>query len=299
MTVRNLAIQYPQSSLNSGPLLIYLTARSSTRGEEAVKTLLSDPQLKAAKALKQDGGLATITFSTLDISDVNSINRFKEFVTKEHAHGIDILVNNAGIFLQGFGMILVMLSRFLWKILTADIDINVIKTILKTNYYGTLAMATEFLPLIRPGGRVVNVASSDGQLIPYSEPLKQAFVDASNASIEACTVLMEKFVSEVLTERETPEGWPSAPYAYAVSKAGEIAFTKAMARDAERNEAKVLINVCCPGFVNTDMTNGTGTMTVDEGAKTPVFLALGDIGGTTGGFWKDEVVIKWRLSIDV
>ena len=104
--MRNLALQYPKSSLKSGPLLIYLTARSSTRGEEAVKTLLSDPQLKAAGALKQDGGLTTITFHSLDIIDENSIYNFKDLIRREHPDGIDILVNNAGIFMAGFGNIL-------------------------------------------------------------------------------------------------------------------------------------------------------------------------------------------------
>lgn len=112
LTVRNLALQYPKSSLNSGPILIYLTARSSARGEEAVKTLLSDPQLEAANALKQDGGLTTITFNCLDIIDENSIHNFKDFIKKEHPDGIDILVNNAGIFMQGFGKILKWPSQF-------------------------------------------------------------------------------------------------------------------------------------------------------------------------------------------
>lgn len=183
--------------------------------------------------------------------------------------------------------------------MTGDIDINIVKTVLKTNYYGTLAMMTEFLPLIRPGGRLVNVASSDGQLIPYSESLKQAFIDASKTSIEACTALMEKFTADVLTDREKPEGWPSAAYAYAVSKAGEIASTKVIAMEAEKNGGKVLISACCPGFVNTDMTKGTGPLTVDEGAKTPVLLALGDFGGTTGGFWKEGAIIEWRPSMGI
>jgi carbonyl reductase 1 len=45
--------------------------------------------------------------------------------------------------------------------------------------------------------------------------------------------------------------------------------------------------------VNTDMTKGKGVKTVDEGAKTPVMLALGDIGGKTGGFWQSEKEVAW------
>lgn len=108
--MRNLALQYPQSSLNSGLLLIYLTARSSTHGEEAIKSLHSDPQLNAVKALDHLGGLTAIKFGRLDINDLDSIRSFKKIVVAENPQGIDILVNNAGIFMHGFGMVFVLVS---------------------------------------------------------------------------------------------------------------------------------------------------------------------------------------------
>jgi carbonyl reductase 1 len=160
-------------------------------------------------------------------------------------------------------------------------------------------MMTEFLPLIRPGGRLLNLASSDGQLMPYSEPLKLAFIDASKSSIEACTSLMNRFTTEVMTDKEELEGWPSIAYAYAVSKCGVIASTKAMAVETKKNGQELLINACCPGFVNTDMTHGHGVLTVDEGAKTPVLLALGDLGGVSGGFWKEGSLIEWCPSMGI
>lgn len=101
--VRNLALQYPSSAFNNGPLLIYLTARDKSRGEEAVKTLQNDDQLKKAKALAQDGGLATIKYHGLDISKKQSILDFAKFLKEEHPDGIDIVVNNAGIAMEGFG----------------------------------------------------------------------------------------------------------------------------------------------------------------------------------------------------
>ena len=101
--VRNLALEYPSSSFNNGPFLIYLTARDQSRGEEAVKTLQNDALLRKAKALANDGGLATIRYHELDISKPQSSKDFATFLGKEHPEGIDMVVNNAGIAMNGFG----------------------------------------------------------------------------------------------------------------------------------------------------------------------------------------------------
>jgi len=45
--------------------------------------------------------------------------------------------------------------------------------------------------------------------------------------------------------------------------------------------------------VKTDMTKGRGMKTTDEGAITPVMLAVGDIGGKTGEFWQHERLVQW------
>ena len=103
--VRNLALQYPLSAYNNNaPLLIYLTARDRGRGEEALKTIHNDAQLKKAKALAADGGLTTVKYHGLDISKEKSIQDFAVFLRKEHPEGIDMVVNNAGIAMNGFGM---------------------------------------------------------------------------------------------------------------------------------------------------------------------------------------------------
>lgn len=172
-----------------------------------------------------------------------------------------------------------------------NLDEKVVRETIHTNYYGTLAATQDLLPLIRPGGRLVNIASMVGHLNRYSAPLKESFVSASKTSVAACSALMEKFIADVKAGKERAEGWPST--AYAVSKCGEIAITKAIAMEAEKSGKGVLVNACCPGYVNTDMTKGRGTKTVDEGAKTPVMLVLGEIGGKNGGFWQHGKIVDW------
>ena len=70
-------------------------------------------------------------------------------------------------------------------------------------------------------------------------------------------------------------------------------MTRAIALEQQRNGSKTLINSCCPGYVATDMTRGGGVKTPDEGAQTPVLLALGDIQKRSGLFWQDERPVEW------
>ena len=164
-----------------------------------------------------------------------------------------------------------------------------VKETLQCNYYGTLEATQDLLPLIRDGGRLVNVSSMAGKLHKYSPALRSRFLAAR--TVGEITALMQDFKAAVAAGTEKEQGWPSA--AYAVSKAGCTGMTKAVARETEEKGSKTLVNVCCPGWVVTDMTKGGGVKSVDEGAQTPVMLALGDIGGRTGEFWQDEKVIEW------
>ncbi|CAJ2503307.1 Uu.00g107010.m01.CDS01 [Anthostomella pinea] len=183
--VRNLALQYPASPLKGGPFLIYLTARSAERGAEAVNTLNNDPQLKQAKVLVQDGGDTTIKFRELDISKTTSIQEFAKSLKQDHPDGLDIVINNAPacIALQGF-------------------DANVVKETLHTNYYGTLEVTQDLLPLLRKGGRMVNVSSISGKLNKYSDEIRNAFLQAAKTDVPAVTALMEKLKQAVADGRE-------------------------------------------------------------------------------------------------
>ncbi|MCJ1380298.1 hypothetical protein MMC17_003401 [Xylographa soralifera] len=268
--VRQLALQYPQSSFNNGPFLIYLTARNQERGERALASLHDDPLLHRAKALAHDGGLSEIRYHALDISQPPSIRAFAAFLQERHPHGIDMVINNAGIAMTGF-------------------DTTVVHQTLQCNYHGTLSATLTLLPLLRPGGRLVNISSMASHLNKYSLPLRARFLAA--ATVDDVTALMADFEAAVAAGTEKAQGWPSA--AYAVSKAGVTGMTRVVAREERERGRGVLVNSCCPGYVQTDMTRGGGVKTVDEGARTPVLLALGEVGGRAGEFWQGERVIEW------
>ncbi|OJD30226.1 carbonyl reductase [Diplodia corticola] len=286
--VRNLALQYPASALNTGPLLIYLTARDASRGQAALKTLESDDQLLNAKVLKAQDGPVSLAFKELDISKKESIDAFAAYLQKEHG-SIDIVINNAGIAMDGF-------------------DSHVATTTIATNYHGTLHATLALLPLLKPAStsRLINVASTAGALSKYPPPLRARFLSAAaspSPTADAATALMHSFTDAVASDSHEALGFPSA--AYAVSKAGVIAASMAIARwevqrakeeEGEGGGGARGVQVCCPGWVVTDMTKGKGVKGVDEGARTPVWLALGREGGERvgrGEFWRDERVVEW------
>jgi carbonyl reductase 1 len=168
-------------------------------------------------------------------------------------------------------------------------DANVVKTTLDCNYYKTLEACHTFLTLLKPAGRLVNLASMAGHLTKYSDDVRNRFL--ASKTEDDVTTLMKEFASAVEAGKEKEAGFPSA--AYAVSKAGLVGGTRALARSEKEKGSGVLINCCCPGYVNTDMTKGNGTKTVDEGAQTPVMLAIHDIESKTGRFWQYEKEIEW------
>jgi len=142
---------------------------------------------------------------------------------------------------------------------------------------------------MKPSGRIVNLASTVGRLDKYSDALQDRF--RNPASVADVTKLMGEFADAVRRGKEGEEGWPSA--AYAVSKAGVISMTRILAEELERDKSTVEVTCCCPGWVVTDMTKGRGYKTVDEGAQTPVLLALEGSGGRPGTFWTDEKIAEW------
>jgi NAD(P)-dependent dehydrogenase (short-subunit alcohol dehydrogenase family) len=91
-------------------------------------------------------------------------------------------------------------------------------------------------------------------------------------------------------------GWGSfaeglgGPGAYGVAKAALNALTKALPRDLPRG---VKVNACCPGWVRTRMGGDAAPRSPEEGADTPIWLALLPEDGPTGGFFRNRKPIAW------
>ncbi|NXP43117.1 CBR1 reductase, partial [Leiothrix lutea] len=167
---------------------------------------------------------------------------------------------------------------------------------LKTNFFGTRNVCTELLPLMKPYGRVVNVSSmvSGSALKGCSQELQQKF--RSDAITEEELVqLMTKFVEDTKKGIHQQEGWPNT--AYGVSKIGVTVLSRIQARllNQQRKGDHILLNACCPGWVRTDMAGPKATKSPEEGAETPVYLALlpPSADAPHGQFVSDKTVRPW------
>ncbi|CAO2632432.1 Carbonyl reductase [NADPH] 3 [Lemmus lemmus] len=141
---------------------------------------------------------------------------------------------------------------------------------------------------MKPHGRVVNISSLQGSkaLENCSEDLQEKF--RCDTLTEGDLVdLMKKFVEDTKNEIHEREGWPDS--AYGVSKLGVTVLSRILARqlDEKRKGDRILLNACCRGW--------EGSRTVEEGAKTPVYLALlpPDANEPQGQLVCDKVVQTW------
>lgn len=77
--------------------------------------------------------------------------------------------------------------------------------------------------------------------------------------------------------------------AYRISKTGLNGLTRYL--DGEYDA--LVANSVCPGYVETDMTDGTAPRTPAKGAETPVWLSRFRPDAPSGRFWRDQSPKAW------
>jgi NAD(P)-dependent dehydrogenase (short-subunit alcohol dehydrogenase family) len=141
------------------------------------------------------------------------------------------------------------------------VSVDVIRRTYETNVFGLVRVTQAFLPLLRrsDAGRIVNLSSGLGSLTQNSDPrwpyagVKFLAYNSSKTAVNAVTI---QFAWEL---RDTP----------------------------------IKVNAADPGYVATDLNRHQGVRSVEQGAATPMRLALLPADGPTGGYFNDDGVIPW------
>jgi len=239
-------------------LVLLVGARDEKKGADAVSQL-------------KDISKNEIIFIKIDLDNNNTIREASEFVKSKYG-GLDILVNNAGMAFKG-----------------DTFDENVATITIDANYYGTKAMCEYFVPLIREGGRVVNVSSLAGKLSRFGGDLQNRFNDP-NLTVEQLDGIMKEFIQSVKDGSYSAKGYIKSTYG--VSKVGVSTYTRILQRNEKRKD--VIIFAVCPGYCSTSMSSFKGTKTSEEGARTPVWLALQEPNSNLQmGFYTENTLTQW------
>jgi NAD(P)-dependent dehydrogenase (short-subunit alcohol dehydrogenase family) len=213
-------------------ITVLVGSRSQHQGEQAASTL----QAKDIKAR------ALI----IDVTNQHTIESAVVEVT--HLFGkLDILVNNAGISLG--------------PISPSQTQMESLRKIFETNFFGAFAVTKAFLPLIQQAeaGRIVNVSSGLGSLTSVSDPDRVEY---------AVNVL-----------------------GYTASKAALNALTVTLAKELRTTPVKV--NSADPGATATDLNNFRGRQTPEQAAAVIVRLATLPPEGATGKFFEQDGELPW------
>ena len=176
-------------------------------------------------------------------------------------------------------------------------DPTTARRVLSVNLLGVKRVTDSLLPLLKDNGIVVNVSSgAAGQNVRRSrEDIQEKLLGDMTwpeISTAADTFVTEYEAQMAATPAEMPQMSGSGFWlqGYGFSKALLNAYTRLLWR-----EHAVVAHCCTPGFVATDMVkkhleqNPNDTLKPpQEGAATPVFLALGGAEGATApGFYRD------------
>jgi len=144
---------------------------------------------------------------------------------------------------------------------SSDLTVEVLQKTYETNVFGVFRVTKALLPLLKKSkhGRIVNMSSALGSITRKADPNSPMPVD----------ILL----------------------AYSSSKAALNMMTVHFANELKSFGIKV--NSANPGFTATDMNQHRGPRTVEQGAATPVRLALLPDDGPTAGVFSDDGPEPW------
>jgi NAD(P)-dependent dehydrogenase (short-subunit alcohol dehydrogenase family) len=225
---------------------VYLTGRSPDRVRAAVARV--------------ERPRAQLRGELLDVRDGAAITAFADLIAVRHG-GSDIVFSNAAA-----------------RLTPATPWPEIVGPLVDTNNFGTTRILRAFEPILRPGGRLLVVASAFGSLRHLPTHLHARF-DNEALSLEDVDATMRAWQSAVVEGHAAGEGWPE--WINIPSKVGQVAAVRVLARERRVADATdgSLIAAICPGLIDTEASRPwfedmAEAQTPAAAAAAPLRLAL-------------------------
>lgn len=242
-----------------------------------------DPERVQAAVAAVPGARANVEGRVLDVRDADAITALADELGE-----VDIVFSNAT-------------SR-----MSPDDDpASQIDAVAETNNVASTRMLRAFAPRLRPGGRLLIVASALGTLDKLDERVRPRFAAAaaSLAAVDALVVEWRAAVKGGHAEQDGFGSWLNIP-----SKVAQVAAVRAIARERraiDLGEGR-LIAALCPGLIDTDASRPwfadmSQAQSPAEAAAWPVDLVLGEAFDPNfyGKLVQFGQVIPWETGIPV
>jgi carbonyl reductase 1 len=249
---------------------VYLTGRNAER--------------VASEAQRLDGAGARVHGRLLDVTDSASVQAAADAIAGEHG-GIDIVLANAAA-----------------RMSPDRTPAEEVDAVAETSNRGTLRMLRSFLPILRPGGRFLVVASSFGRLGHLDPRVRPLFDEAR--SLEDLDGVIEGWRRAVHDGSAPARGWPD--WLNIPSKVAQVAAVRVVAdrrRQQDLSEGTFIAAVC-PGLIDTGasrpwFTDMSQAQTPAQAASAVLALALA--GSADPAMYGELVqfgkVLPWRAEL--
>lgn len=227
--------------------LVLLTGRDEGRVATAAKEV-------------SDAARSRVEGRVLDVRDADAVAALATELNERHG-GVDIVISNA----------VAPLSPERSQAEQADEFIDVANG-------GTHAVLRSFGPILRPGGRLIVVASSLGTLGRLPARIRPLF---DGASLDQVEYEVESWRNAVHAGTAQESGWPL--WVNVPSKVAQVAAVRAVAaerRDRDLADGTLIASVC-PGLVDTRASRPwfgdySGAQSPTQAAGPVLDLVLGD-----------------------
>ncbi|CAH1416353.1 unnamed protein product [Lactuca virosa] len=154
-------------------------------------------------------------------------------------------------------------------------------------------MVEHFIPLLElsHSPRIVNVSSSSYGILKNleNEWAKGILSDVENLTEEKIDEVLNQYLNDFKEGLLETKGLPTTLSAYMISKIAMNGYTRILAN----KYTSFCINCVCPGYVKTYINYNNGILSTEEGAKTPVKVALFLDGGPSGCFFDRDGILSF------